>query len=98
MLYSENKSKTIFNNFSLTVESGETVALVGASGSGKSTLLNLIPRFYDVSKGSVSIDDINVKNFDLKTLREYISTVPQEPFLTRGTILENIRLVDLPHP
>jgi subfamily B ATP-binding cassette protein MsbA len=75
---------------SLAVERGETVALVGPSGGGKSTILNLIPRFYDVSGGVVSLDGQDVRNLTLASLRRQIALVTQEPFLFDDTIRANI--------
>jgi subfamily B ATP-binding cassette protein MsbA len=75
---------------SLTVERGETVALVGPSGGGKSTILNLIPRFYDVSSGVVSLDSRDIRGLTLASLRQQIALVTQEPFLFDDTIRANI--------
>lgn len=74
----------------LHIAPGSTVALVGPSGAGKSTFIKLIPRFYDVTFGSVTIDGINVRDLRLKSLRNQIALVPQEPVLFSGTIAENI--------
>jgi len=82
----------LFESFNLTINAGETIALVGESGSGKSTLLNLIPRFYNIDKGQICIDGVDTKDVALAQLRSLISIVPQDPFLIRGTILENIRM------
>jgi ATP-binding cassette, subfamily B, bacterial len=82
--------KPILNNLNLTVNSGELIALVGASGAGKTTLVNLLPRFYDPIEGEVLIDDINIKNITLKSLRQQIGIVPQETILFSGTIAQNI--------
>lgn len=80
----------ILSNISLEVESGERIALVGASGAGKSTLVNLIPRFYDVTKGQIMIDGRDIRDFKLKSLRGNIGMVLQEPILFSGTLRENI--------
>jgi subfamily B ATP-binding cassette protein MsbA len=77
---------------SLQVARGETLAVVGRSGSGKSTLVNLLPRFYDVSSGSVRIDGRDVREFELKNLREQIAVVSQEVVLFNDTIRNNIAL------
>ena len=88
--YKDNNEK-ILKNINLVAKKGETVALVGNSGGGKSTLVNLIPRFFDVDAGEISIDGINVKDYKIKSLRKKIGIVPQETFLFGGTVLENIR-------
>lgn len=91
IIFSYNKGKIIFENLSLKINPGEYIALVGASGSGKSTICNLIPRFYDVLSGEILIDNINVKNIKIKSLRENIGFVHQDAFLFSSTIKENIR-------
>jgi len=88
--YKDNDEK-ILKNINMVAKKGETVALVGNSGGGKSTLVNLIPRFFDVDAGEISIDGINVKDYKIKSLRKKIGIVPQETFLFGGTVLENIR-------
>ncbi|AMD95096.1 ABC transporter ATP-binding protein [Leptotrichia sp. oral taxon 847] len=88
--YKDSEEK-ILKNINLTVKKGETVAFVGNSGGGKSTLVNLIPRFFDVSSGEIKIDGVNIKDYDIKSLRKKIGIVPQETFLFSGTILENIK-------
>jgi ATP-binding cassette subfamily B protein len=73
------------------MEPGQTVALLGATGSGKSTLISLLPRFYDVDRGQVTLDDHDVRALTLESLRERIGLVPQETILFSGTIRDNIR-------
>lgn len=80
----------VLKDINLTVPAGSTVALVGNSGGGKSTIVNLLPRFYSVSKGSITIDGVNIENFTLKSLRDHISVVFQDNFLFTGTIRDNI--------
>lgn len=80
----------VFENLNLTIRAGEKVAIVGPSGGGKTTLCNLIPRFYDVTKGKITIDGIDVKRFTLKSLRSNIGIVQQDVYLFSGTIYENI--------
>ena len=86
--YEENTP--VLKNFSLHINKGETMALVGNSGGGKSTAVSLLPRFYDVKSGSIEFDGINIRNFDLDSLRNNISFVFQDNFLFSGTIKENI--------
>ena len=80
----------VFHNLNLSIHPGEKVAIVGPSGGGKTTLCNLIPRFYDVTKGNIYIDGQNVKAFTLKSLRQNIGMVQQDVYLFSGTIYENI--------
>lgn len=80
----------VLKNVSLVVPKNETIALVGNSGGGKSTVVNLLPRFYDVKSGSIEIDGIDIRRFDVESLRDNISFVFQDNFLFSGTIRENI--------
>lgn len=88
--YPTRPDQMILRGLSLKVEAGRTVALVGQSGSGKSTIIGLIERFYDPLKGSVHIDEQDVKNYNLRILRSRIALVSQEPTLFAGTVRENI--------
>lgn len=83
--------KYVLENINLNVEPGETVALVGPSGGGKSTICSLIPRFYEATEGRILLDDIDVKNIKLKSLRKNIGIVQQDVYLFAGTVMENIR-------
>lgn len=82
----------LFKEINLKIEVGEVLAIVGPSGSGKSTLVNLIPRFYDVTSGSITIDDNNIKDLSIKSLRDKISIVSQDTFLFDGNIKDNIAI------
>lgn len=82
----------ILKNINLKVRSGSTVAIMGTTGSGKTSIINLIGRYYDVSEGSLTIDGIDVRKFDIETLRNHMSIVPQDTFLFSDTISENIRV------
>lgn len=82
----------VLRDLNLTVAKNETLAIVGNSGGGKSTLVNLIPRFYDIKSGSITIDDVDIRNFSLKSLRHNVSMVFQDNFLYSGTIKENIMM------
>ena len=84
------KNVPVLKNVSLTVEHGEIVALVGNSGGGKSTLVSLLPRFYDVTGGSIMVDGTDIRDFTLDSLRQNIAVVFQDNFLFAGTIRENI--------
>jgi ATP-binding cassette subfamily B protein len=84
------KGRQILKNINLEAKPGETVALLGATGSGKSTIIRLIPRFYDVSSGRVTVDGYDVRDVKLKSLRKQIGIVSQETFLFTMTIKENI--------
>ncbi len=86
------KKEYVLQDFSLTIKKGQTVALVGQSGSGKSTLANLITRFYDVDKGTVLIDGIDIKKMTVKSLRGLMGIVSQESILFNDTIANNIKL------
>jgi subfamily B ATP-binding cassette protein MsbA len=86
------KDAYVLKDFSLTINIGETVALVGQSGSGKSTLANLITRFYDVNKGSILIDGTNIKDVTKKSLRDLMGIVSQDSILFNDTIANNIKL------
>jgi ATP-binding cassette subfamily B protein len=85
-----NSDAYVLRDLDIQAEPGQVVALLGKTGSGKTTAVNLIPRFYDVSKGSVEIDGVNVKKLDLETLRPQIGIVLQESLLFSATIRENI--------
>ncbi|BBP87985.1 hypothetical protein BsIDN1_16030 [Bacillus safensis] len=90
----EHTQEEILHNISLKVEKGQTVALVGMSGGGKSTLVSLIPRFYDVTNGSLEIDGIDIKEYKARSLRNQVGMVLQDTFLFSGTIKENIAVGD----
>ncbi|EHK9327889.1 ABC transporter ATP-binding protein [Listeria monocytogenes] len=86
--YSDGKN--VLNHINLSIKAGETVAFVGPSGAGKTTICNLLPRFYDVSVGEITIDGENIKRFTLPSLRAQIGVVQQDVFLFSGTVRENI--------
>ncbi|XP_024969810.1 putative multidrug resistance protein [Cynara cardunculus var. scolymus] len=89
-VYLTRPTKMVLNGLSLKIEAGEVAALVGTSGSGKSTIIGMIQRFYDPTKGSVEVDGIDIKCYNLKALRSFIAWVGQEPTLFAGTVKENI--------
>jgi len=82
----------ILENINLTIEKGKTIALVGSSGAGKSTLADLVPRFHDVTAGELLIDGVNIKDYSLRSVREQMSIVTQEPILFNDSISANIAL------
>lgn len=84
-------SEEALTDIDFTAKRGETIGIIGGTGSGKSSVVNLIPRFYDVSKGSVSIDGKDVRDYDLTELRDKIGVVMQKAILFQGTIAENLR-------
>lgn len=90
MSYGKSTEEAL-SNISFVAKKGETIGIIGGTGSGKSTLISLIPRFYDVSKGSVLIEGTDVKNYPMVQLREKIGVVPQKAVLFHGTIAENLR-------
>ena len=81
----------VIKNVSFTAKKGETIAFIGSTGSGKSTLINLIPRFYDVTEGSIKIDGIDVRDFNIKALRKKIGFIRQKTLLFKGSIKSNIK-------
>jgi ABC-type multidrug transport system fused ATPase/permease subunit len=81
----------VLKNINLTINAGEKVAIVGSSGAGKSTITNLIPRFYDVNEGYITIDQTDIKDVTIKSLRANIGMVLQDSILFSGTLKENIR-------
>jgi len=87
--YSED-GECVLENINLTINKGSTLALVGPSGGGKTTISNLLPRFYDINKGEIKIDGINIKDFKIKSLRENIGFVQQNIFIFSGTLKDNI--------
>ena len=83
-------NENVIENFNLVINPGETIGILGATGCGKSSLVNLIPRFYDATKGEVLIDGVNVKDYDLQVLRDKVSIALQKPEIFSTTIAENI--------
>lgn len=86
--YAKN-SEAVIEHVSFTAKAGETVAFIGSTGSGKSTLVNLIPRFYDVTEGRILVDGVDVRDYELKALRNKVGYIPQKAVLFSGTITSN---------
>ena len=87
--YAKN-SEAVIEHVSFTAKAGETVAFIGSTGSGKSTLVNLIPRFYDVTEGRILVDSVDVRDYELKALRNKVGYIPQKAVLFSGTIASNL--------
>lgn len=81
----------VLSDVTFKAKKGEMVAFIGSTGSGKSTLVNLIPRFYDVTSGSIKINNQDIRNYDLLKLRDMLGVIPQKAILFSGSIAENIR-------
>ena len=87
--YAKN-SEAVIEHVSFTANAGETVAFIGSTGSGKSTLVNLIPRFYDVTEGRILVDGVDIRDYELKALRNKVGYIPQKAVLFSGTIASNL--------
>lgn len=90
--FSYDDENWVLKNINFTINPGESIAFVGSTGAGKTSLVNLMTRFYDIQKGEILLDDINIKYIDKYKLRQYIGVVLQDVFLFKGTIEDNIRL------
>ena len=88
--YSEKADKNVLSNVSVKIKSGETIGVIGGTGSSKSTFVQMIPRLYDVTEGSVSVGGIDVRDYDLETLRDSVAMVLQKNVLFSGTVRENL--------
>lgn len=92
--YKEDAAEPVLSDINLSIHSGETIGILGGTGSSKSSLVNLISRLYDVNEGSVSVGGIDVRKYDLDTLRNQVAVVLQKNVLFSGTILDNLRWGD----
>ncbi|HAJ95564.1 MAG TPA: antibiotic ABC transporter ATP-binding protein [Actinobacteria bacterium] len=90
--FAYNKDNHVLKDISFDLHAGQSIAFVGATGSGKTSIINLMNRFYEIQKGKILLDNINIKKFDLQDLRRHIGIVMQDVFLFSGTVLDNIRL------
>ncbi len=90
--FAYNDKNYVLKDISFKLETGRSIAFVGATGSGKTSIINLLNRFYDISRGKIFLDGIDLKRFDLSYLRKHIGVVMQDVFLFSGTVLDNIRL------
>jgi len=84
----------VLKNLNFTIEAGQTLAIVGSTGSGKSTIINILSRFYEIKKGTIEIDGVNIRDYELHSLRNRLAVVLQDVFLFTGTVYENITLRD----
>lgn len=89
--YNKNKDNLVLENINLKINSGETIGIIGGTGSSKTTLVQLIPRLYDTTNGSVEVGGVDVRKYDIETLRDEVSMVLQKNVLFSGTIKENLR-------
>ncbi len=89
--YNEDSEKPVLNDINLHIKAGETIGIIGGTGSSKSSLVNLISRLYDVSEGSLKVGGVDVRKYDLETIRNEVSVVLQKNVLFSGTIIENLR-------
>ncbi|MDE7063558.1 MAG: ABC transporter ATP-binding protein/permease, partial [Lachnospiraceae bacterium] len=92
--YKKDSKEPVLSDINLTIRSGETIGIIGGTGSSKSSLINLISRLYDVTEGAVLVGGVDVRNYDLDTLRNQVAVVLQKNVLFSGTILENLRWGD----
>ncbi len=90
--FAYNEDNYILKDISFNLQAGQSVAIVGATGSGKTSIINLMNRFYDIQKGEILLDGVDIKRFNLQDLRRHIGVVMQDVFLFSGTVLDNIRL------
>ena len=90
--YNDNDENWILKDISFTIEPTETIALVGKTGAGKTTITNLVNRFYEIQKGEILIDGINIKDININSLRSHIGNILQEPFIFSGSVKDNIKL------
>jgi ATP-binding cassette subfamily B protein len=90
--FAYNEEEYVLKNISFDVKRGQTIALVGATGAGKSSIINLISRFYEINKGTITIDGTNIQDFELSALRKHIGVVLQDVFLFSSSIYQNITL------
>ncbi|MBK8624111.1 MAG: ABC transporter ATP-binding protein [Saprospiraceae bacterium] len=92
--FAYDEKNYVLDDINFTIEPGQTYALVGSTGSGKSTIINILNRFYDIQRGNILIDDVDIRQYELSGLRDRIAIVLQDVFLFEGTVMENITLRD----
>lgn len=92
--FAYDEENLVLQDISFDLKPGDTLAIVGSTGSGKSSIINILNRFYDIQKGVIKVDDIDIKKYSLKSLRDRVAMVLQDVFLFNGTVFDNIRLRD----
>ena len=92
--FAYNEIDYVLKNISLNIKAGETLAICGSTGSGKTTIINILNRFYEIQKGEILIDEVNIKDYELCSFRERLAIVLQDVFLFSGSVMENITLRD----
>jgi ATP-binding cassette subfamily B protein len=92
--FAYDEENLILKNISFSLEPGHTLAIVGSTGSGKTSIINILNRFYDIQSGEIRVDDKDIRNYKLKSLRDRVAMVLQDVFLFNGTVIDNIRLRD----
>jgi len=92
--FAYDEENFVLENVNFELKAGNTLAIVGSTGSGKSTIINILNRFYEIQKGAILIDDIDIKKYKMRVLRDRVAMVLQDVFLFNGTVMDNIRLRD----
>ena len=95
--FAYDEENLVLREISFKLKPGDTLAIVGSTGSGKTSIINILNRFYDIQGGVIRLDDIDIKDYKLKSIRDRVAMVLQDVFLFNGTVLDNIRSVSYTH-